>query len=138
MTTGGYIKTWRRQTEEDLLALGGYEFKMWTLLQLLAYHAPYKDVEPGDVRTTYKELAERLRMDNGRAASPHTIQSCLKKLQDRQYISVLEAKPGRGMTIRIPRWQEMQGTHPAGYEFLREPYPPETEEHPFGPGRVVQ
>jgi hypothetical protein len=108
---------------EDM-RFGFHTFKLWTLLQAMAFHSPFRDLQPGELRTTFNELRECLRDKNGITYSQHTLKKCLNELVAERYITILEAQSGRGMKIRIERWGEMQGKHDEGYEFSRYDYPP--------------
>lgn len=120
----GWIRDWRQATYEDLYLFEPHTFKLWRTLLILAQHTKFRDLEPGDVATTYEELRDLLRTKNGKTYSQHTIQECLLELANAGYIRILAARRGIGLRIRILRWNEMQGQLPEGHEFVRFEYPP--------------
>ena len=115
----GYIKVWRLSIMDEL-GMPDVQYKVWMLIQSMAIHAQYHDLKAGQLRTSYSILQDRLTRHDGTIPSAMTIRAGLKKLVEQGYIELTNA-PGRMTLIKILRWSDMQGKHPEGHEFIREP-----------------
>ncbi|HWI52958.1 MAG TPA: hypothetical protein VNT01_12540 [Symbiobacteriaceae bacterium] len=120
----GFFKIWRKALEEDLYRLTPHEFKLWLTLMALAQHTRWRDLDRGQLRITYEQLRSYLSVEDGGTYSQHTLQSCLKRLETLNYITILEAQRGRRLLLRIEKYDELQGDQ----DFCREEYPPEADD----------
>lgn len=106
----GWIRLHRKMLQHGHLRMPAPALKVWIyfLLKASPWPSPQKDLESGELWTSYREIQEVLSEKNKKMGE-HTISKALNYLQKGGYID-LEVKDFYGIKVKIINWTTYQST----------------------------
>jgi len=106
----GWIKLWRKLTENGHFKLPGTAFKLWIycLLEAAPYPDPKQVLAAGELWLSYRGIRENLIEDN-KNVSMSTISAALKYLEEHGYI-LLQREKFKALKATVVNWGEYQSS----------------------------